>query len=93
MGSDTLSVVDARRMALAAQGPRGARVTKGDLPAMVRRLGAVQLDTISGQPAGFDQFLAELAGLTAAQLADETLMAALNDKYDIVNLGGVPSHE
>jgi quercetin dioxygenase-like cupin family protein len=45
------------------------------------------------QPAGFDQFLAELAGLTAAQLADATLMAALNDKYDIVNLGGVPFHE
>lgn len=44
------------------------------------------------QPAGFDQFLAELAGLTAAQLADEPLMAALNDKYDIVNLGGVPPH-
>ena len=45
---------------------------------------------------GNERLLADagvFAGLTAAQLADETLMAALNDKYDIVNLGGVPSHE
>jgi quercetin dioxygenase-like cupin family protein len=42
------------------------------------------------QPAGFDQFLAELAGLTSAQLADENLMDALNRKYDIINLGAVP---
>ena len=42
------------------------------------------------QPAGFDQFLAELAGLSDAQLADATLMAALNRKYDIVNFGDVP---
>ncbi len=34
-------------MALAAQGLRGARVTKGGAPAMLRRLGAVQLDSIS----------------------------------------------
>ena len=47
MASDTLSVEDARRMALAAQGLRGARVTKGGAPAMLRRLGAVQLDSIS----------------------------------------------
>jgi quercetin dioxygenase-like cupin family protein len=42
------------------------------------------------QPAGFDQFLAELAGLSEAQMADETLMDALNNKYDIINLGDVP---
>jgi quercetin dioxygenase-like cupin family protein len=42
------------------------------------------------QPAGFDQFLAALTKLNAAQLADEVLMAALNEKYDIINLGGVP---
>jgi hypothetical protein len=42
------------------------------------------------QPAGFDQFLAELAGLTAVQLADESLMDALNRKHDIINLGAVP---
>ena len=38
-----------------------------------------------------DQFLEGLAGLSPAQLADEKLMTALNDKYDIVNLGGVPA--
>jgi len=42
------------------------------------------------QPAGFDQFLAELAALSDAQMADDKLMGALNDKYDIVNLGDVP---
>jgi hypothetical protein len=42
------------------------------------------------QPAGFDQFLAELAALSEAQMADEKLMGALNDKYDIINLGDVP---
>jgi hypothetical protein len=47
MATDTLSIEDARRVALSAQGLRGARVTKGGVPAMVRRLGAVQLDTIS----------------------------------------------
>ena len=44
------------------------------------------------QPAGFDQFLAELSALSEAQIADETLMDALNHKYDIINLGGVPPH-
>jgi uncharacterized protein len=47
MATDTLSMHDARRIALTAQGLRGARVTKGGVPAMLRRLGAVQLDTIS----------------------------------------------
>src|SRR5580700_4378103 len=47
MATDTLSIEEARRVALSAQGLRGARVTKGGVPAMVRRLGAVQLDTIS----------------------------------------------
>jgi len=42
------------------------------------------------QPAGFDQFLAELAALSEAQMADRKLMDALNNKYDIINLGGVP---
>jgi uncharacterized protein YcaQ len=45
--ADTLSLEDARRAALSAQGLRGARATKGGVAAMVRRLGAVQLDTIS----------------------------------------------
>jgi uncharacterized protein len=47
MARDTLSTEEARRIALSAQGLRGARVTTGGVPAMLRRLGAVQLDTIS----------------------------------------------
>ena len=47
MARDTLSIDEARRVALSAQGLRGALVTSGGVPAMVRRLGAVQLDTIS----------------------------------------------
>ncbi|MGH8555954.1 MAG: cupin domain-containing protein [Methylococcales bacterium] len=43
------------------------------------------------QPSGFDQFLAELATMTGADFADQARMDALNDKYDIVNLGGVPA--
>jgi quercetin dioxygenase-like cupin family protein len=42
------------------------------------------------QPAGFDQFLAELSHLSDAELADDKLMTQLNEKYDIINLGGVP---
>ena len=47
MARDSLSIEEARRVALSAQGLRGARVTTGGVTAMVRRLGAVQLDTIS----------------------------------------------
>ncbi len=43
---DELSIVQARRIALSAQGLRG-RSAGGGVPTMVRRLGAVQLDTIS----------------------------------------------
>jgi quercetin dioxygenase-like cupin family protein len=43
------------------------------------------------QPAGFDQYLAELARLDEAALADEARMEALALKYDIVNLGPVPA--
>jgi hypothetical protein len=43
----SLSGEEARRIAVGAQGLRGARTTVGGVPAMVRRLGAVQLDTIS----------------------------------------------
>jgi hypothetical protein len=42
------------------------------------------------QPAGFDQYLVELAALSERQLADEKLMENLAVKYDIINLGGVP---
>ncbi len=42
------------------------------------------------QPAGFDQFLAELANMTEADFKDSARMKALEDKYDIVNIGPVP---
>ncbi len=43
------------------------------------------------QPAGFDQYLAELTAMTDRDLADAKRMAELALKYDIVNLGGVPA--
>jgi quercetin dioxygenase-like cupin family protein len=43
------------------------------------------------QPAGFDRYLAELAAMSPQQLADEKLMEGLAVKYDIINLGGVPT--
>jgi len=42
------------------------------------------------QPSGFDQFLAELAKMNDADFEDEGKMNALNEKYDIVNVGPVP---
>lgn len=42
------------------------------------------------QPSGFDLYLAELAEMTDADFEDEAKMAALNEKYDIISLGGVP---
>ncbi len=47
MMRETLSIEEARRTALSAQGLRGARTTAGGVSGMLRRLGAVQLDTIS----------------------------------------------
>lgn len=47
MVRETLSIEEARRIALSAQGLRGARTTTGGVCGMLRRLGAVQLDTIS----------------------------------------------
>lgn len=44
------------------------------------------------QPSGFDGFLAEMADMTASDFEDETRMAALNAKYDIVPMGPVPPH-
>src|SRR6516164_10216041 len=43
---ESLSIDEARRVALLAQGLRGARA-KGGVSSMLRRVGAVQLDTIS----------------------------------------------
>ena len=45
--SDDLSSDEARRLALAAQGLLGAPDRRGGVPALLRRLGAVQLDTIA----------------------------------------------
>ena len=42
------------------------------------------------QPSGFDLYLEELAKLTDADFADEAKMTALNEKYDIFNLGDLP---
>jgi quercetin dioxygenase-like cupin family protein len=42
------------------------------------------------QPGGFDQFLAEMAGLSEQQQADAALMDALSEKYDLIHLGDVP---
>ena len=42
-----LSAAEARRIALRAQGVLGAPDRRGGVPALLRRLGAVQLDTIS----------------------------------------------
>ena len=59
---ETLSIEEARRIALVAQGLRGPRAG-GGVPAMLRRLGAVQLDTIS--------VLARSHELVAAAVLDE----------------------
>ena len=45
--ADDLSRDEARRLALAAQGLLGAPDRRGGAPALLRRLGAVQLDTIA----------------------------------------------
>ena len=42
------------------------------------------------QPSGFDQYLAELSTINEADFEDSEKMAALNEKYDIVNIGPVP---
>jgi len=42
------------------------------------------------QPSGFDGYLAEISTFSDADFADEDKMAAVNDRFDIVNLGPVP---
>lgn len=44
---ESLSLEEARKVALSAQGLRGPRAGAGGVAGMLRRLGAVQLDTIS----------------------------------------------
>ena len=43
------------------------------------------------QPSGFDGFLSEIAQMSQAELSDEKTMAALQDKYDIVQIGPLPT--
>ncbi len=43
------------------------------------------------QPSGFDGYLAELAGMSGADLGDPERLKALNAKYDLVELGPVPA--
>lgn len=45
------------------------------------------------QPSGFDQFLAELAQMSAVDFEDSAKMQALEKKYDIVNIGPVPKRD
>lgn len=42
------------------------------------------------QPSGFDGYLAELGQMSDADFEDTAKMDALNEKYDIVNIGPVP---
>jgi len=42
------------------------------------------------QPAGFDLYLRELDSMTEADFADVAKMAALNEKYDLIQLGELP---
>ncbi len=43
------------------------------------------------QPSGFDEYLAELATMSDADFANEQKMTALNERYDIINLGPLPA--
>ena len=61
--------------------PHAARVTPGT--------GGARMLMVM-QPSGFDAFLAELAKLTEAQMADADFMNALSEKHDIFSLGPVP---
>ncbi|MEI7719856.1 MAG: cupin domain-containing protein [bacterium] len=45
------------------------------------------------QPGGFDQYLAKLVTMTNKDTADEQRMRELDEKFDIINLGGVPSRD
>ena len=42
------------------------------------------------QPAGFDQYLAELARMSSSDFEDVAKMAALDERYDLVQLGDAP---
>ncbi len=42
------------------------------------------------QPSGFDGYLAEIATYSDDDFANEPKMSALNERFDIINLGPVP---
>ncbi|WP_298973079.1 hypothetical protein [uncultured Roseobacter sp.] len=42
------------------------------------------------QPSGFDQYLVQLNTMTGADVSDQTKIDALDEKYAIIKLGGVP---
>lgn len=42
------------------------------------------------QPAGFDLYLAELAKLNETDFANDAKMSALNERFDIIQLGPLP---
>lgn len=42
------------------------------------------------QPSGFDGYLEELGQMTDQDFEDASKMDALNEKYDIINIGPVP---
>ncbi len=42
------------------------------------------------QPSGFDQYLAELGKMDDADFEDAAKMKALEEKFDIINIGPVP---
>jgi quercetin dioxygenase-like cupin family protein len=42
------------------------------------------------QPSGFDLYLAELSNFTDADFADGAKMRALNERFDIIQLGPMP---
>ena len=59
--------------------------------AAIQSPGAVQSKMLMiFQPAGFDAFLSEVAGMSEADLADADNMTALSERYDIFQLGPVP---
>ncbi len=45
------------------------------------------------QPSGFDGYLKELSQLTDTDFEDSAKMDALNNKYDIVNIGPMPDRD
>ena len=63
------------------------------IPHAVDKPGAAAKMLMVMQPSGFDQYLAELDKLTESDFANQERMKALADKYDIVELGGVPSRD